>query len=76
MSVLYRPATPEDLEPAARVVQAASTDLRLRHAVVLPTALSLPAFQKHMLNAVPDGLWMAEKDGALVGLVGAEGSAV
>ncbi|MBL6081358.1 GNAT family N-acetyltransferase [Belnapia sp. T18] len=68
MSITYRPATADDLVPATKIVQQAFSDLRQRHAVNLPTNLSPPLFQTFCLTENPEGLWVAEYDGAVVGL--------
>lgn len=67
MSIIYRPATTDDLVPATKIVQHAFSDLRQRHAITLPTALTPPLFQTFCLAENPDGLWVAERDAEVVG---------
>jgi len=67
MDISYRPAQATDLEPAMRVVADAYNDLRARHGLVPNIQLRPPAFQRHCLEADPDGLWVAEQAGAVVG---------
>ncbi|MBK1662084.1 GNAT family N-acetyltransferase [Paracraurococcus ruber] len=67
MGVVYRPAAPEDLEPALRIVQEAYNDLRSRHGLAANVGLRPPLFQRFCLAADPDGLWIAEAGGAPVG---------
>jgi GNAT superfamily N-acetyltransferase len=67
MDIGYRPARPEDLEPALRVVQDAYNELRLLHGLPPNIGVRPPSFQAFCLARDPDGLWVAEADGALVG---------
>jgi GNAT superfamily N-acetyltransferase len=67
MDVGYRPARPEDLEPALRIVQEAYNDLRVCHGLTPNVGLRPPLFQRFCLAEDPDGLWVAEAGGALLG---------
>jgi GNAT superfamily N-acetyltransferase len=67
MSTIFRPARPDDLKAGARVVQQALNDLRLRHGLTgmqSPPPTQFPAF---CLARDPEGLWVAEDDGAIIG---------
>src|ERR671932_25830 len=67
MDIAYRPAKPEDLEPAVRIVQQAYNDLRVRHGLAATVGLRPPLFQQFCLAEDPTGLWVAEASGELVG---------
>jgi GNAT superfamily N-acetyltransferase len=67
MDVTYRPARPEDLEPAARIVQRAYNELRVCHGLPATVGLRPPSFQRFCLAEDPDGLWIAAQAGAPVG---------
>ena len=67
MDIGYRPARAEDLEPALRLVQDAYNELRVRHGLKPNIGVRPPVFQAFCLARDPDGLWVAEADGALVG---------
>jgi len=67
MDVTYRPARPEDLGPALRIVQEAYNDLRLRHGLAATVGLRPPLFQNFCLAEDPDGLWVAEAGDTLMG---------
>ena len=67
MDIAYRPARPADLEDAARVVLEAGNDLRIRHGFSPGSGPQPPHFQKFCLAQDPDGLWIAERRGAIVG---------
>ncbi|WP_207540917.1 GNAT family N-acetyltransferase [Sabulicella rubraurantiaca] len=67
MSITYRPATNEDLEPATRIVQDAYNDLRVRHGLPPSIALGPPLFQAFSLAEPSSSLWVAEAEGALQG---------
>jgi GNAT superfamily N-acetyltransferase len=67
MDIACRPARPEDLDAAARIVQQAYNDLRVRHGLAPTVPLRPPMFQAFCLAQDPDGLWVAETGGAVVG---------
>jgi ribosomal protein S18 acetylase RimI-like enzyme len=67
MDITYRPAKSEDLDPAARIVQQAYNDLRVRHGLAPTVSLRPPLFQAFCLAEDPDGLWVAEADEGIVG---------
>jgi GNAT superfamily N-acetyltransferase len=67
MDITYRPATCEDLEDAARVVQAAGKALRMRNGRQPWLAPPSIAFPKFCLAEDPDGLWVAEDGDTIVG---------
>ena len=46
MDIIYRPATIDDLEPAARVVQHALNGLRVQHGLAATAPLRPPLFQR------------------------------
>ena len=67
MDITYRPAKFEDLEDAARVVQEAGNELRVRHGRQPWPAPPPIAFPKFCLVEDPDGLWVAEHGDTIVG---------
>ena len=67
MAIIYRPALSDDLESAARIVQQAYNDLRVRHGLAPMVPLRPPLFQRFCLAEAQDGLWVAEEDDAIVG---------
>jgi GNAT superfamily N-acetyltransferase len=67
MDITYRPAKPEDLEEAERVAQQSGNALRVRHGQRPSPAPPSTAFPKFCLAGDPDGLWVAETDGRIVG---------
>ena len=67
MNITYRPAKFEDLEDAARVVQEAGNELRVRHGRQPWPAPPPIAFPKFCLAEDPDGLWVAECAGTILG---------
>ena len=68
MNITYRPARPEDLEPAVQIVQQAYNDLRLHHGLRATVPLRPPLFQKFCLAEDPSGLWIAEAGSTLIGM--------
>jgi ribosomal protein S18 acetylase RimI-like enzyme len=67
MSLVYRPARAQDLERADALVVASINDLTSRHGFG-PIATSHPArFQLFSLKDDPDGLWVAEYAGQILG---------
>jgi GNAT superfamily N-acetyltransferase len=67
VNITYRPAKFEDLEDAARVVQEAGNELRVRHGRQPWPAPPPIAFPKFCLAEDPDGLWVAEHGETIVG---------
>jgi ribosomal protein S18 acetylase RimI-like enzyme len=67
MDITYRPAKLEDLEEAERVVQEAGNELRVRHGRQPWPAPPPILFPKFCLTEDPDGLWVAEHGGKIVG---------
>jgi len=67
MDITYRPATPEDLEEAERVVQQSGNALLVRHGLQPWPALPSTAFPKFCLAQDPSGLWVAEDGDIIVG---------
>jgi ribosomal protein S18 acetylase RimI-like enzyme len=67
VDITYRPARSEDLEDAERIVQVAGNELRLRHGRQPWPAPPPIAFPKFCLAEAPDGLWVAEHGGTIVG---------
>ena len=67
MAPIIRPARAEDLQTAQELVVRSINDLTERHGFG-PMASARPAdFQRFSLNDDPDGLWVAEADGEIVG---------
>lgn len=67
MSVIYRLARPEDLIATDALVVASINNLTTRHGFGPMAAISPPSFQLFSLQDDPDGLWIAEDDGDVVG---------
>jgi GNAT superfamily N-acetyltransferase len=67
MDVTYRPAKPEDLEEAERVVQQSGNALRARHGRQPWPTPPPTAFPKFCLARDPSGLWVAEDGDTIVG---------
>jgi GNAT superfamily N-acetyltransferase len=67
MDITYRPAKPEDLEEAERVVQQSGSALRVRHGMQPWPAPPPTAFPKFCLERDPSGLWVAEDGDTIVG---------
>jgi GNAT superfamily N-acetyltransferase len=67
MDITYRPAKLEDLKDAERVVKEAGNELRMRHGRPPWPAPPPIAFPKFCLAEDPDGLWVAECGGSIVG---------
>src|SRR6267142_6992926 len=67
MDITYRPAKPEDLEEAERVVQQSGNALRVRHGGQPSPAPPSIAFPEFCLAKDPAGLWVAEDGDAIVG---------
>jgi GNAT superfamily N-acetyltransferase len=67
MDITYRPAKPEDLEEAERVVQQSGNALRVRHGRQPWPAPPPTAFPRFCLAQDPSGLWVAEHGDTIVG---------
>ena len=67
MDITYRPAKPEDLEEAERVVQESGNALLVRHGGHPWPAPPPTAFPKICLAQDPSGLWVAEDGNTIVG---------
>jgi GNAT superfamily N-acetyltransferase len=67
MSIRYRPATTQDLKPAAEVVKEALNDLELRFGFDAITGSLDVAFPQFCLSEDPAGLWIAEDANEIVG---------
>jgi GNAT superfamily N-acetyltransferase len=67
MDITYRPAKPEDLEEAERVVQQSGNALRVRHGKQPWPAPPPIAFPSFCLAQDPSGLWVAEDGDTIVG---------
>lgn len=67
MSLVYRPAQARDLVTAEALVVASINDLTERHGFGSMATSSPPDFQLFSLNDDPDGLWIAEDDGDILG---------
>ena len=67
MPAVCRPARAQDLERADELVVASINDLTERHGFG-PMAVSRPPnFQLFSLKDDPDGLWIAEEEGQILG---------
>ncbi|MDL2405003.1 GNAT family N-acetyltransferase [Rhizobium calliandrae] len=67
MSLVYRRARADDLASTDTLVVATINDLTVRHGFGPMAAASPPNFQLFSLNDDPDGLWIAEDDGDILG---------
>src|SRR5712691_8145983 len=67
MNITYRPAKPDDLEEAERVVQQSGNALLVRHGLQPSPAPPSTAFPKFCLARDPSGLWVAEVGDTIVG---------
>ena len=67
MSLVYRPARATDLAAADALVVASINDLTVRHGFGPMATSSPPNFQLFSLQDDPDGLWVAEDGGRLLG---------
>jgi GNAT superfamily N-acetyltransferase len=67
MEIIYRPATLNDLEPAARIVQQALNGLRVQHGLSATAPLRPPLFQRFSFAEDPSGLWVAAAGDTVVG---------
>lgn len=67
MDITYRPAKPEDLAEAERVVQQSGNALRVRHGRPPWPAPPPTAFPKFCVAQDPSGLWVAENGDTIIG---------
>ena len=67
MSILYRPARAEDLQRAGELVAASINELCGRHGFGPMAAVRPPMFSRFSLEDDPDGLWVAEDAGKILG---------
>ncbi len=67
MSLVYRPAQADDLVATDALVVAAINDLTVRHGFGSMATVSPPSFQLFSLKDDPDGLWVAEDGGDILG---------
>ena len=75
MPIQYRPARAEDFVRADALVVASINDLTQRHGFGKIASPRPPQFQLFSLQDDPDGLWVAEDAGEMVGFVGAGSAA-
>jgi ribosomal protein S18 acetylase RimI-like enzyme len=67
MPLVYRPAMAEDLAQADALVVATINDLTERHGFGAMATARAPNFQTFSLKDDPDGLWVAEDGGDILG---------
>ncbi|AYG57945.1 GNAT family N-acetyltransferase [Rhizobium jaguaris] len=67
MSLVYRPAQADDLASTDALVVASINDLSVRHGFGPMATASPPNFQLFSLKDDPDGLWVAEDGGEILG---------
>jgi ribosomal protein S18 acetylase RimI-like enzyme len=67
MSLVYRPARAQDLATTDALVVASVNDVTERHGFGSMATSSPPNFQLFSLKDDPDGLWIAEDGGAILG---------
>ena len=67
MPVAYRPARAEEIERAQELVVRSINDLTERHGFGPMASLRPPQFQLFSLSDDPDGLWVAEDAGQMLG---------
>jgi len=67
MSLVFRPVRADELQQAAELVVHSINDLTERHGFGPMASLRPPDFQLFSLKDDPDGLWVAEADGEIVG---------
>ncbi len=67
MSLICRPARAEDLATVDALVVTSINDLTVRHGFGPMATASPPSFQLFSLKDDPDGLWVAEDDGDILG---------
>lgn len=67
MPIVYRPARPQELEKAEELVVRSINELTQRHGFGKMASLRPADFQLFSLRDDPDGLWVAEDDGEILG---------
>lgn len=67
MPLFFRPARADELQRAEELVVRSINDLTVRHGFGPIATLRPPDFQLFSLKDDPDGLWVAEADGEIVG---------
>jgi GNAT superfamily N-acetyltransferase len=67
VALIYRPAQAQDLATADALVVASINDLTVRHGFGPMASLSPPHFQLFSLGDDPDGLWIADDGGKILG---------
>lgn len=67
MSIVYRQAREDELERAEELVVRSINELTLRHGFGTMASLRPAHFQSFSLRDDPDGLWIAENDGEILG---------
>lgn len=67
MSIVYRPAREDELEKAEELVVRSINELTQRHGFGKMAALRPAHFQSFSLHDDPDGLWIAQDDGDILG---------
>lgn len=67
MSIVYRPAREHELETAEELVVRSINDLTQRHGFGKMASLRPAHFQLFSLRDDPDGLWVAEDNGEILG---------
>jgi GNAT superfamily N-acetyltransferase len=67
MSVVYRTARTDELERAQALVVSTINDLTERHGLGPMAGARPPQFQAFSLQDDPEGLWVAEEDGDMLG---------
>src|SRR5262249_29254269 len=67
MSLVFRPARAEELQRAEALVVHSINDLTERHGFGPMATLRPPDFQLFSLKDDPEGLWVAEANGEIVG---------
>jgi ribosomal protein S18 acetylase RimI-like enzyme len=67
MTLVYRPARADELATTEALVVASINDLTKRHGFGAMATSTPPNFQLFSLKDDPDGLWVAEEDGDILG---------
>jgi ribosomal protein S18 acetylase RimI-like enzyme len=67
MAIVIRPARAEELQAAQALVVDSINDLTVRHGFGVMASVRPADFQQFSLKDDPDGLWVAEADGEIVG---------
>jgi GNAT superfamily N-acetyltransferase len=67
VSLLFRPARPEEIERTQELVVSSINDLTERHGFGRVASVRPAQFQLFSLRDDPDGLWVAEENGRMLG---------